>query len=595
MPSGWKWRFGIMVGSALLALYMLSPTLLGLNAKRQQLESQGLPLPGYFKFLPDKQIKLGLDLQGGIHLVLGVDVEKAVADELNVLSSEIRDDLEKKGYGVGASEPVKGEQAIHVSFKSKEPGKPLDAALSSEIRKYLKERYPRMLFVPDADGAGVRVSFKKEELNYWKKNAVEQALQVLRNRIDQFGVNEPNITAQGGERILVQLPGIQDPARAKELVGRTARLTFQLVEDKEEVLAPVVKALGKLPEGITVEYEQTRFGERPYLKSGDRASLVKLLEHKLPETHQLSVEEKVNRQTLAKTYRTYILQSKVLLTGDMLADARVQIDPEKNKPTVGLRFNGKGIDLFKNVTTEHVGDRLAIVLDGNVNSAPSIRTPIPNGQAQIELNDNIDSSELAREAHDLAIVLRAGGLKAPIEILEDRTIGPTLGQDSIHHGMLAVIVGISAVIIFMAIYYRSSGLIADMALLLNGLFIMATMVLFQATLTLPGIAGLILTMGISVDVNVVIYERIREELRAGREVRAAVMQGFDRAWATVFDSNVTTALAGVVLLQFGTGPVKGFAVTLLIGILFSFLTGVYCTKIVFEWLTAGRHVKSFSI
>ncbi|MFA6078818.1 MAG: protein translocase subunit SecD [Candidatus Omnitrophota bacterium] len=370
-----------------------------------------------------------------------------------------------------------------------------------------------------------------------RKDAVERAIEVIRNRIDQFGVGEMSITRQGKEHIVVQLPGVTDRERALEIIGKTAHLEFKLVSDNVDDLK---KALNKEPvEGYEVlEMESERGGKEPLLVSKDAA-----------------------------------------LTGDLLVNAKTEFSSSGfGEPYVSLTLNPKGADLFANVTAANVGKRLAIVLDGNIVSAPVIREAIPSGQAQISGSFSVE------EANDLSVVLRAGALPAPVSVEEERTVGPLLGADSIKSGVTAALIGVLLTFVFMLIYYRLAGVVACFALGLNLIFILACLAMFKGTLTLPGIAGLILTIGMSVDANVLIYERIREELGLGKSLRAAIAAGYHRAFTAIIDSNLTTIVAAALIFKFGSGPIRGFAVTLTIGLLANLFTAVTCTKVVFDLL-----------
>jgi preprotein translocase subunit SecD len=381
--------------------------------------------------------------------------------------------------------------------------------------------------------------------------ATDQALQTIRNRVDEFGVSEPDIRPQEENRILIQLPGIKDPKRALDLIGRTALLEFKLV-DEEHSLEDALE--GDVPPGSEILYK---------------------------------IEDDPETGRRSKT--PFLLKRRTLMTGEYVTDARVQIDSQYGEPYVSLAFDARGARLFERITEDHVGERLAIILDNNVYSAPVIQERISGGRAQITGRFTME------EAKDLAIVLRAGALPAPVRILEERTVGPSLGQDSINKGFKSMIIGGCLVVIFMVVYYGLSGLIADMALLLNVIFIMAGLAFFGATLTLPGIAGIILTIGMAVDANVLIFERIREELRLGKPPRASVEGGYSKAMVTILDANATTFIAALVLFQFGTGPVRGFAVTLSIGIVASFVTAVFMTKIIFDYLFVQKRWKRLSI
>jgi preprotein translocase subunit SecD len=364
-------------------------------------------------------------------------------------------------------------------------------------------------------------------------------------------VSEPDIRRQGLNRILIQLPGIKDTQRAKDLIGKTALLEFKLVDDTQSIDSALQ---GNVPPGREILYQ---------------------------------IDEDPETQRTSK--RPYLLKKRTLLTGAHLTEARVEISNQFNEPHVAITFDKKGARIFERITGDNIKKQLAIVLDNTVYSAPVIQDKIAGGRAQITGRFTMD------EARDLAIVLRAGALPAPVNILEERTVGPSLGADSIRKGLLSMIIGGLLVIIFMVIYYKTAGLIADVALFLNILLIGAGLAGLQATLTLPGIAGIILTIGMAVDANVIIFERIREEVALGRTARAAIDAGYNRATLTVLDANVTTLIAAVVLFQFGTGPVKGFAVTLSLGVIASLFTALILSRMIFDYILMNRKVKTLSI
>jgi preprotein translocase subunit SecD len=396
------------------------------------------------------------------------------------------------------------------------------------------------------------VDFPAAELRQIRTNAVDQALEKIRNRIDAFGVSEPSISKEGTHHIVVQLPGLKDPQRAIELIGRTAQLEFKLVQSRP------TSANMAAPPGTELLYSKA----------------------KDPKTGQL-----VQGQP-------YFVQRRTPLTGDMLADARALPDQRNfGQYYVLMRLNSRGKRIFARLTQENVGRALAIVLDNTIFSAPVIQEPILGGEARIT------GSFTPEEAHDLAIVLREGALPAPVSIIENRTVGPSLGSDSIRQGVRSVLLGGALVVLFMLVYYRWSGLIADVALGLNLLIIMGILALpnLGATLTLPGIAGIILTVGMAVDANVLIFERIREELRLGKSVRASVDAGFQKAFTTILDANVTTLIAAVVLFQFGSGPVKGFAVTLAVGIIASMFTALFVSRVIYDTVFSLRRVTKLSV
>jgi preprotein translocase subunit SecD len=384
-----------------------------------------------------------------------------------------------------------------------------------------------------------------------EESAVRQALETIRNRVDQFGVAEPVIVPQGDREILVQLPGIKEPQRAIELIGKTALLEFKLV-DEENSLEEALK--GNIPPGSEVLYQKVTEGN-----------------------------------TGVVTRRPYLIKKRSLMTGDVLTDARMRIKSDFNESYVSLDFDARGARLFDQITAENVRKRLAIVLDNNVYSAPVIQERISGGKAQIT------GSFSPEEASDLAIVLRAGALPAPVKIIQNVTVGPSLGQDSIDKGIRAAIIGSILVVVFMAVYYGMSGVIADWALFLNIVYLMGAFAAMRATLTLPGIAGIILAIGMAVDTNVLMFERIREELRVGKAVRAAVDAGYDKAFFTIIDSHVTTLITAIVLFQFGTGPIKGFAVTLSLGVIINLFSALIGTKVIFDWINLKKQLKTLSI
>jgi len=494
---------------------------------------------------PHKKINLGLDLQGGMHLVLEVDSAKAVEGTIERIAQEIRDTLRKDQIRNVSVERIDGTR-ISVQVKDEENIDKFQAMLDSEFRDLRK--------ISEQKSNGVltlTLGITDSDRNHVKKLAVDQALETIRNRIDQFGVSEPDIRRQGENRILIQLPGIKDTERAKELIGKTALLEFKLVDDAHSV-EDALK--GDIPPGDEIVYK---------------------IEQN-PATH--------------RTIKTpFLLKKRTLLTGAYLTDARVQIDSQFNEPYVSINFDKKGARIFERITADNVNKRLAIVLDNNVYSAPVIQEKIAGGQARIT------GRFTAEEARDLAIVLRAGALPAPVNILEERSVGPSLGADSIHKGLLSMFIGGILVVLFMLVYYKVAGLIADVALVLNIMMIGAGLAGFQATLTLPGIAGIILTIGMAVDANVIIFERVREEIALGRTPRAAIDAGYSRATLTILDANVTTLIAAVVLFQFGTGPVKGFAVTLSLGVIASMFTALVLTRLIFDYIMMYRQVKTLSI
>jgi preprotein translocase subunit SecD len=500
------------------------------------------PVPSWWpSFFPREPIQLGLDLQGGIHLILEVQVDKAVENALSGTGEDLKRQLAEAQIGTSRLER-QGKQLV-VQLR--------DSTKSEALGNLIRDQFPSLEVVSAADGSAgaVGLRFTDAEERRIRDFAVEQSLETIRNRIDQFGVREPIIQRSGDTGILVQLPGIQDPQRAKDLIGKTAVLEFKLVS----------QAAAADPTKPTAGTEVLFGSERD------------------------PVTGETNRKV------PYTIERKTLMTGEVIADARMRPATQLEGPYVEVVLNGRGAKLFEQITSANVGRQLAIVLDNTVYSAPVIRERIGGGRASITGNFDL------REARDLAIVLRAGALPAPVTLAEERSVGPSLGQDSVRKGLMSFAIGAAVIIAFMILYYRGAGVIADIALALNVFFILAALSAFEATLTLPGIAGIVLTLGMAVDANVLINERIREELRAGKSPRAAIEAGYERALPAILDSNITTFLSGIILFQFGSGPVKGFAVTLCIGIVTTVFTAVFVTRIIYDFMLANRRMTRVSV
>ncbi len=534
MPKGLTWRISLILIFLILSVVYLTPTLMP-------------KLPSWWEgsFFPKDKINLGLDLQGGIHLVLEVETQKAVEGQLDIIATDLEDTLNGKNIRFKNISRLGGDR-ISVTL--------YDKGTVETVQKLLKDKYSRFeLQAPFEEGGyqNLQLRMAGSEIKSVKDKSVQQALETIRNRIDQFGVSEPVIQREGISNIVVQLPGVKDPQRAIELIGKTARLEFKLVD---EGVDPTTATPGSLPEG-----------------------------------DELQMEKRTDPDTGAVSEIPYVLKKKTMITGDLLTDAQVRIDSQFNQPYVAIEFNSVGAKLFDQVTAANVGKRFAIVLDNNVYSAPVIRERISGGSAQIS------GSFTEKEASDLAIVLRAGALPAPVKIIQNLTVGPSLGQDSIHKGLIAGLVGVLLVIIFMAIYYKLSGMVANMGMVLNLVYLMGALAALGATLTLPGIAAIVLLVGMSVDANVLIFERIREELRLGKTPKAALDAGYDKAFLTIMDSHVTTLITAAVLFQFGTGPVKGFAVSLSLGVIINLFTALIGTKVVFDYFLGRGRAKKISI
>jgi preprotein translocase subunit SecD len=516
------------------------------------------PLPSWLKsVLPNKGITLGLDLQGGIHLVLEVEEERAVEIAVDRSVNAIQDLLIDKKIPV---ESVKRTASNHVTLAFQ------NGELKTQIQKIMEDFPSFVEAEPQATSTTIVYEIKDAEIKRIKDSAINQALETIRNRIDQFGVAEPLIQRQGLKQIVVQLPGIREPKRAKDLIKETALLEFKMLDEASKLSMDLPQRVPK----------------------GKEEDVLKQFEGKLPEGDQILFEKMVEKDTGRESRIPYLVKKRVMLTGDVLSDARVSIG-QFNEPYVSVTFDAKGAREFDRITGDNVKKRMAIVLDNTIYSAPVINERISGGRAQIT------GTFTTQEANDLAIVLRAGALPAPLKIIQDLTVGPSLGQDSIEKGVRATLFAGILVVVFMMVYYKMSGVIADFALVLNLICLIGALAALNATLTLPGIAGIILTIGMGVDSNVLIFERIREELRQGKPVRLAVDSGYDKALLTIIDSHVTTLITGLVLFLFGTGPIKGFAVTLCLGITINLFTALVGTKVVFDWINQRRKISELSI
>ncbi|MBF0507166.1 MAG: protein translocase subunit SecD [Nitrospirae bacterium] len=540
MKKGIVWRVGIIALTVVIAVIFFLPNTPLFKS-----------MPDWWKNnMPGKGIVLGLDLQGGLHLVFEVEGDKAVQIATERIATTLNGIFERKKI-----KAVAKQEGLFVIVT------PADM----DVRKAVEDTYPTLSL---AGTSGVlKYQLSEKEKQHIKDTATDQVLEIIRNRIDQFGVSEPTIIRQGENEIVVQLPGVKDPKRAVEIIGKTAQLEFKLVDDGAPVAA-------ELPASI-LPGEETQLEER--------------LKDKIPADDEILYQRVVNKETSVVTKRPLLLRKQALLTGDLLTEAKVSIDQRFNEPYVSIAFNATGAKIFEDITGQNVKKRLAIILDSNVYSAPVIQERISGGNAQITGSFGME------EARDLAIVLRAGALPAPVKTLQNVTVGPSLGRDSIEAGKKAGIMGTIFVVVFMIFYYRLSGVIADLALALNLVLLMGAMASLNATLTMPGIAGIILAVGMAVDSNVLMFERMREELRSGKSPRSAVEGGYKKAFWTIFDSHVTTLITAAVLFQFGTGPIKGFAVTLSLGVAINLFTALIGTKTVFDIMYSKTEKQGLSI
>ncbi len=497
--------------------------------------------PNWLTALHSAPMYLGLDLRGGVHFMLQVDMKAALTQKTDSVAGDIRTTLREKDVRHGGIN--RNGLAIEIRMR--------DAAQIEAATSVLSAQFPDLLVTQSPDGAEFKLSatIKPEAARKVQEQALKQNITTLHNRINELGVAEPVIQQQGLDRIVVQLPGVQDTAKAKDILGRTATLEVRMVDESTDARMAELGA-GPVP-----------FGAERYLERSGQPVVVK---------------------------------KQVILTGDNLTDAQPGFDSQTQEPVVNLSLDGKGARIFKDVTRENIGKRMAIILfekgKGEVVTAPVIRAEIGGGRVQIS------GRMTSVEANDTALLLRAGSLAAPMEIIEERTIGPSLGAENIAKGFNSVTWGFLVIVAFMCIYYMVFGLVSGIALGVNLLLLVAVLSMLQATLTLPGMAAMALALGMAIDSNVLINERVREELRSGANPQAAIAIGYDRAWATILDSNITTLIAGVALLAFGSGPVRGFAVVHCIGILTSMFSAVFFSRgLVNLWYGRQKKLQSVRI
>lgn len=513
-----KWKITLISVICLIGVFFSLPNFLP-ETMREHIPS----------WLPSKRVNLGLDLRGGSHLLLEVDFSTYLKDQLENLENTIRQELRTKKIAYTGLHVKGGESVI---FTLRDPA--LSDAVESQLRSANKD------ITIESNNGKFTLIFQENYVHELKNKVTEQSIEIVRRRIDETGTKEPSIQRQGENRILLQVPGLDNPEHLKQLLGKTAKMTFHLVDEKASIAAALH---GQVPIGSQLLMGEVGPNGQP---------------------------------------QPYIIQKKVMLSGDLLTDAQTSFN-DSGLPAVSFSFNNLGAKLFADITKENTGHLFAIVLDNKVISAPVIREPILGGSG------SISGSFTVQSANDLALLLRAGALPAPLTIVEERTVGPSLGADSIASGKRAAFIGVVFVVIFMILTYGLFGLFANLALLINVIFILAALSALQATLTMPGIAGIVLTMGMAVDANVLIFERIREELRSGMTPFMATDRGFDRAFATIMDSNLTTLLAAFLLYAFGSGAVKGFAVTLAIGIISSMFSAITLTRLmVAKWMQKNR-------
>jgi preprotein translocase subunit SecD len=645
MDRSWYLRFGAVVAAVIAAVAFLWPSI-----------DPWFSAPPFLRSAIPNRIAAGLDIQGGMRLMYTVDVPRAIEDmqesrvrELRGFLGErmrneddeplipegetptreqlaaVRERVERLVLRDGENGPIIPERFI-LRFQ-----RPADAEelLTSNLADYGLEELGRT-------ENEVTIGFTPESLERLRSEALEQARYVIGNRIDALGLREASVRPQGDTDIIVEVPGAneEDFQRIQDIISQTARLEFQIVDDESDFIAGLAD---ELPEGLGMEQETVRAGEnRPAVLSSfvtavgsaacpegleadddrdpddpqctARSRLLHFIEQlersdRVPEGHRIAFSRFDPRDEEAAAvavddrdagWRTYYLFDASDVTGDNLADASVGVHPQTQQPIVNFSMKPSGARLMDELTGANIQRRMAVVLDDEVVTAPNIESRI-GARGMITLGGYRDYNSLLNEANDIVVVLRAGSLLAPLVPQNQQLIGPTLGRDSVQRGALGALIGVILVLIFMAFYYEVAGVVADGMVLLNLLFLLAIMAAFGGTLTLPGVAGIALTIGMAVDANVLITERIREELRMGKSARAAVDQGFSRAFWSIFDSQLTTFIAGVVLFQYGSGPIRGFATTLMIGIVTSLFTGVFCSRVFFDWIVRGLRVKRLRV
>jgi len=569
MNRSWWYRLTFLLFISIISIMAVIPTFFGFN-------------PETSKFPVKSKINLGLDLQGGLYMVLGIDFRKVYRDELVNNMKKIQSYLADEGISSSVGK-----------LKLDDQDDPHHGLIISELsnvdsaKAKIKEFYGYITRFTSGEGQNLEFALGREFRREIEENAIKKSIEVIRNRIDEFGVTEPEIVSLGDDRVVVQLPGVKDIDRAKDLIGKTAKLSFKLVN--EEVTTAQLRSYMEEAKKEGLEYKRgERFSDYVF-------KFNQMLTDKIPAGYEVVFKKILNKATNeVEELIPYVVEQSASVTGEDLQDATVRIDQQDNQPYVAITFKPRGAKLFEKVTGDNIGKRLAIILDGNVYSDPVVQARIGGGNAQITLGAG-NYNDLLKEARDLSLVLRAGALPVELEFQEQRIVGPSLGADSIEKSKNAGIIGAILVFLFIVIYYKVSGVLAMKTLALNILFVLACLVGLEATLTLPGIAGIALTVGMAIDANIIIFERIKEELRGGTPIREAVETGFSRAFWTILDANLTTSVAGLMLLNFGTGPIRGFAVTLIIGIVCTIYTAYFVGKIYFEYYMEKTRAKSLSI
>lgn len=640
MDAGWRFKVGFVMAVFAGSVVALLPTFEDLSH-----DKDGHPrfhCPTYVREHITFGVVKGLDLQGGLRLVYTVEVEEALRDKRDKFADDMRLDLATAykihtGEGLLKQNELKQlDEKVHIFTPESAVLriKFTDPADVKMVDERFKQKFAKELAELRTSAPGEQMfKLRAEVETQTRDRAVTQAKDTVNRRVDELGLREASVTTRD-EDIIVEVPGSNRAQfeEIKEIIRKTARLEFKMLDDEADFFGKVDEK--KIPEGIEQRIENAPLGEDKGAKQSgrrtffaikipaefegkstkdDEAARNKAMQASLdkmkafiktldvPDDHVVGYEkqEDYDPDTGKATddgWRTFYLRARADVTGEYITDAQRQIDQKSGVPEVyvAITFSPAGADRFEQITGDNVNRRFAIILDDTVNSAPVIRTKIGGGRASITMGSG-DQDQQLKSAEKLEMVLRSGALPAPIQLSNESVIGPTLGEDAINKGAVGAAAGIGLVLVFMILYYRGSGFVADAAVLFNLLIQLAILASFSGTLTLPGIAGLALTVGMAVDANVLINERIREELRGGRSIRAAVEAGYDKAFTAIIDGHVTIFISGLILAQYGTGPVKGFAVTLIIGIIASLFTGVFCTRLVFDYWVRGAKVKRLSV
>lgn len=584
MSSAWKWKSFVAALVLLLGIYLIIPTVCQFQPiwqAAEKLDPINPQVPTYVRLFPKKFINLGLDLRGGIYIEMQVDIPDAIKRRADLMMSQYDRALKEKGLTPVSIMQPNNDGKIQVVLAND-----TDVAMAKTV---LADDFMRVLRIGSEttvdNHPALILNFDDSYRGFLVTEMVKQARDTIASRIDRYGVGEPEIRMQGSDRIAIELPGLSDPDRAIAIIKQTGLLEFKMVNTS------------KTPQDLQLLVAEARKTHNlPTEYSADVvAQLNTAVKDKIPADSEIAfqlIRDPITRQVREGT--PYLLFKKVELTGESLQNARKDMDQQNHDVTVTITFDKNGAKSFAEITKVNVGKPMAILLDGYVNSAPVIQEAISGGSARITFG-NQNFSDASREADDLSLVLQEGAL--PVRLIEatKTIVGPSLGLDSIRQGQHASIIAALIVVVFMLIYYKLSGLIANIALVMNVIILLAALALFGATLTLPGIAGIVLTMGMAVDANVIINERIREEIRKGAKPAVCIGSGYAHAIHAVVDSNISTLIAGLVLYQFGTGPIRGFAVTLCIGILTTLFTAVTVTRLIYDYFIVERKITKISI